>query len=150
MTQELVINDTETIKVVEPDYSKAISYYESLSDYKKKELEEIVYREYIKECGQETKFQQIAFKAGKNTLIYKYILKTLDSEPEEKKDILTDIDAFNSYINENIALYKTVLELSEVRIKEIKREILKELSPKFVKKIITLDEIDKVLAEKIK
>ncbi|MGL5088277.1 MAG: hypothetical protein ACRC6Z_02265, partial [Cetobacterium sp.] len=37
-------------------------------------LEEEVYRDYIKQCGQETKIQKIAFKAAKKNLIFKYIL----------------------------------------------------------------------------
>lgn len=162
--KELIINELEIIEN-QKDYSQEIEYYKLLTEQEKKELEEKVYSEYMKECGQETKVQKIAFNAAKNNLIYKYIFRNklsnysiieneISIEEELGDDILTDINAFNNYINENINIYKIVLNLSEDRILEIKREILTELSSKFVLKQINIDDItqaiNKVITDKMK
>lgn len=162
--KELIINEFEIIEN-QKDYSQEIEYYKLLTEQEKKELEEKVYSEYMKECGQETKVQKIAFNAAKNNLIYKYIFRNklsnysiieneISIEEELGDDISTDINAFNNYINENINIYKIVLNLSEDRILEIKREILTELSSKFVLKQINIDDItqaiNKVITDKMK
>ncbi len=147
------------------NYDKELEYLNSLSDIEREKLEEKVYRAYIDECGQETKIQQLAFKAAKNRLIGEYILKNnllenfelkenKETESVSKEDkeesILNNINLFNQYINENIDVYKVVLSMSEEKIVELKKEILLELTPKFVLKNLTMEDINKTIAEKIR
>ena len=47
-------------------------------------------------------------------------------------------------------MYKIILNLSEEKILEIKREILKELGTKYILKELTIDEINKTIADKLK
>ena len=149
----------ETAKVNE----KAIKFYEKLSDDEKKHIEEKTYTEYIKECGQETKIQQMAFKAAKNSLVYKYIEKynlyknneteeILEQEVKIKMDdnLVLELELFNDIINKSIEMYKMILSLTDKKIIEIKREILKELGTKFILKKLTIDEINETIAEKLK
>ncbi|WP_426711383.1 hypothetical protein [Cetobacterium sp. SF1] len=157
-----IILQNEELKEITINYDEEKNIYFEMSENEKKEVEKKVYINYIKECGgQETKFQKFAFEAAKENLIYKYIFlnkkefisKNISEEPVENKktlNILNDIISFNDYINENIELYKVVFNFTESEILKIKREILKELSGKFVLKELTLEEINKTISEKIK
>lgn len=140
-----------------------INFYNNLSEEEKKELENKTYTDYIKECGYEGKIQKIAFTAAKNNLIYKYITKNklFKIQKEEKVDVITEkcenknnlileLNLFNDIINKSIEMYKIILNLSEEKILEIKREILKELGTKYILKELTIDEINKTIADKLK
>lgn len=140
-----------------------IDFYNNLSEEEKKELENKTYTDYIKECGYEGKIQKIAFTAAKNNLIYKYIAKhkLFKIQKEEKVDVITEkcenkntlileLNLFNDIINKSIEMYKIILNLSEEKILEIKREILKELGTKYILKELTIDEINKTIADKLK
>lgn len=140
-----------------------IDFYNNLSEEEKKELENKTYTDYIKECGYEGKIQKIAFTAAKNNLIYKYITKNklFKIQKEEKVDVITEkcenknnlileLNLFNDIINKSIEMYKIILNLSEEKILEIKREILKELGTKYILKELTIDEINKTIADKLK
>lgn len=140
-----------------------INFYNSLSEEEKKELENKTYIDYIKECGHEGKIQKIAFNAAKNNLIYKYIEKNklfkiqkeekvdiVIEKQENKNNLILELDLFNDIINKSIEMYKIILNLSEKEILEIKREILKELGTKFILKELTIDEINKTIADKLK
>ncbi|MGL5208364.1 hypothetical protein [Cetobacterium sp.] len=140
-----------------------INFYNNLSEEEKKELENKTYTDYIKECGCEGKIQKIAFTAAKNNLIYKYITKNklFKIQKEEKVDVITEkcenknnlileLNLFNDIINKSIEMYKIILNLSEEKILEIKREILKELGTKYILKELTIDEINKTIADKLK
>lgn len=140
-----------------------IDFYNNLSEEEKKELENKTYTDYIKECGYEGKIQKIAFTAAKNNLIYKYITKNklFKIQKEEKVDVITEkcenknnlileLNLFNDIINKSIEMYKIILNLNEEKILEIKREILKELGTKYILKELTIDEINKTIADKLK
>lgn len=140
-----------------------INFYNSLSEEEKKELENKTYIDYIKECGHEGKIQKIAFNAAKNNLIYKYIEKNklfkiqkeekveiIVEKQESKNNLILELDLFNDIIKKSIEMYKIILNLSEKEILEIKREILKELGTKFILKELTIDEINKTIADKLK
>ncbi|MGL5052280.1 MAG: hypothetical protein ACRC5W_01600 [Cetobacterium sp.] len=153
----------ESIK--EKDYSEIARFYSELSDSKKLEIEEKTYVEYIKECGQAGKIQKIAFKKAKNTLIYKYIEKNKlfqlsDSNKLEilnekniviknEKDILNNIKDFHNYIESSIDIYKVGFCLTEEKIFKIKKLIYLELTRKFILKKLTIDEVDKIITEKL-
>lgn len=162
-----VLNDSqEFVKQDESqkNYEKELEYFSSLSSEEKEELQEKVYRAYIEECGQETKIQKLAFNAAKNRLIAEYILKNnllksekpksiIEEVPKEKDvdlSLIDDINYYNNYISNNIELYKVVFNLSEERIKEIKKEILLELGTKIISKTITLEEINAAIAKNLK
>lgn len=167
MPKKDVLNDSQGfVKQDESqkNYEKELEYFLSLSSEEKEELQEKVYKAYIKECGQETKIQKLAFNAAKNRLIAEYILKNnlLKSEksklvikeiPKENEidlKIIEDINYYNNYISNNIELYKVVFNLSEERIRDIKKEILLELGTKIISKTITLDEINAAIAKNLK
>ncbi len=148
----------ETSNKNEPlnNYDKELDYFNSLSIEEKEILEEKVYKNYINECGQESKIQKLAFKAAKNNLILEYISKHKliknTSFVEEKKIDLTIIDDINRYsdhITNNLELYKTVFNLSEDKIKEIKKSVLLELGAKIISKNVTLEEINESISKNL-
>ncbi|MCX3068366.1 hypothetical protein OQE61_12755 [Cetobacterium somerae] len=157
---EEFLNKDETPK----NYERELEYFSALSSEEKEKLQEKVYRAYIEECGQETKIQKLAFNAAKKRLIAEYILKNnlLKSEkpksvveeiPKENEidlSLIDDINYYNNYISSNIELYRVVFNLSEERIKEIKKEILLELGTKIISKTITLEEINASIAKNLK
>ncbi|MGL5621211.1 hypothetical protein [Cetobacterium sp.] len=140
-----------------------VKFYNDSPDNIKKDIEEKTYREYIKECGQETKIQQMAFSVAKNSLIYKYIeknnlhkVKKVEIQDiQEKKvqnndNLVLELEVFNDIINKSIDMYKMILNLTDEKIIEIKRETLKELGTRFILKKLTIDEINETIAEKLK
>lgn len=157
---EEFLNKDETPK----NYERELEYFSALSSEEKEKLQEKVYRAYIEECGQETKIQKLAFNAAKKRLIAEYILKNnlLKSEkpksvveeiPKENEidlSLIDDINYYNNYISSNIELYRVVFNLSEERIKEIKKEILLKLGTKIISKTITLEEINASIAKNLK
>lgn len=157
---EEVSNKDETPK----NYERELEYFSMLSSEEKEELQEKVYRAYIEECGQETKIQKLAFNAAKNRLIAEYILKNnllksenpkavVEETPKEKEidlSLIDDINYYNNYISTNIELYRVVFNLSEERIRNIKKGILLELGSKIIAKTITLEEINQSIAKNLK
>lgn len=151
-------------------YEKVEAYFNSLSNEEKKDIESKAYVEYIKKCGQESKIQKLAFERGKNKIICEYIdthslhsavkFDTIEeaeivnsgSNTEESKadSILTDIVKFNQYIDESIKIYEIGLSLSKEKVFEIKKNILLELTGKFILKDLSLDEINKSIAKNLK
>ena len=160
-----IVQKEEVNKIDEIDES-IVKFYNDSPDNIKKDIEEKTYREYIKECGQETKIQQMAFSVAKNSLIYKYIeknnlhkVKKVEiqdiQEVQEKKvqnndNLVLELEVFNDIINKSIDMYKMILNLTDEKIIEIKRETLKELGTRFILKKLTIDEINETIAEKLK
>lgn len=158
--QEEKVEIMDKDKIIQ-NYEKELNYYNSLSEDEKNSLDEKVYRAYILECGKETKIQKLAFRAAKRKLVSEYISKNqlmknditieiVDKKFEKELSLITDINIFNDYINKSINLYKVVFALSEEKIIELKREILLKLSGKFILHKLTTEEIDKIIAEKLK
>lgn len=146
------------------NYVKELEYFNSLSNEEKEKLEEKVYRAYIDQCGQETKIQKLAFNAAKNRLIAEFISKNNILKSEKPKSVvketlkekeidlslIDDINYYNNYISSNIELYRVVFNLSEERIRDIKKEILLELGSKIISKTITLEEINQSIVKNLK
>lgn len=157
---EEFLNKDETPK----NYERELDYFLSLSSEEKEKLQEKVYKAYIDQCGQETKIQKLAFNAAKNRLIVEYILKNNFLKSENSKSVIKeitkeneidlkiteDINYYNNYISNNIELYKVVFNLSEERIRDIKKEVLLELGTKIISKNITLEEINQSIAKNLK
>lgn len=158
--------EKENIEIVDKDkpmqnYERELNYYNSLSEDDRNNLDDKVYRAYILECGEETKIQKLAFGAAKRKLIGEYILKNqlikdenlivnVDQKLEEEQSVLTDISLFNEYISKSIDIYKVVFDLSDEKIIELKREILLKLNRKFILNNLTIEDIDKTIAEKLR
>ncbi|MHA5068344.1 hypothetical protein [Cetobacterium somerae] len=156
---EEFLNKDETPK----NYERELEYFSALSSGEKEKLQEKVYRAYIEECGQETKIQKLAFNAAKNRLIAEYILKnnllksekpkSVVEEIQKEKDVdlslIDDINYYTDYISKNIELYRSILNLSEEKIKKIKIETLAELGTKIITKTITLEEINASIVKKL-
>lgn len=138
------------------NYVKELEYFNSLSTEEKEKLEEKVYRAYIDQCGQETKIQKLTFNAAKNRLIAEFISKNnlvkneVSKEREIDLSVIDDINYYTDYISKNVELYRNIFNLSEERIREIKKETLLELGTKIISKNITLEEINEVIVKKLK
>ena len=52
---------------------ESLKKFNELSEEEKLEVEKEAYQYYIKKCGQDTKIQKIAFKAGKATIVCDYL-----------------------------------------------------------------------------
>ncbi|MGL5779957.1 hypothetical protein, partial [Cetobacterium sp.] len=65
-------------------------------------------------------------------------------------NLVLELEIFNDIINKSIEMYKMILDLTDEKILEIKREILKELGTKFILKKLTIDEINETIADKLK
>lgn len=161
---ETVLNDNRD-KLQENKQNYVMESFSKLSSEEQENIEKKVYKNYIKKCGQESKIQKIAFKAGKNLLITEYLVETNYFNKEitsfkekanneliliENSNIIKDVEEFNQYVNKNIDLYKIILALDEEKIITLKKEILKFLGPIFIKKDLTTSKIDKFLVEKFK
>ena len=160
------ILEKENIEMVDKNksvqnYERELNYYNSLSEDDKNNLDEKVYKAYILECGEETKIQKLAFGAAKRKLICEYILKNrliknestiekIEKKLEKEQSILTNVILFNEYISKSIDIYKVVLDLSDEKIIELKREILLKLNRKFILNNLTIEDIDKTIAEKLR
>ncbi|MGL6099553.1 MAG: hypothetical protein ACRC0G_07995, partial [Fusobacteriaceae bacterium] len=144
------------------DYSKVEKFYNSISPKEQEEIEKKAYINYIKECGQETKIQQLTFKAGKKQIIYGYIdsfskeylnksddIEEVEVVEDKKNEVLTDIIKFNQYIDKNIEVYRIGLKLSEVEVLKIKKNILMELTLKFMTGEISLNNINDSIIENL-
>lgn len=144
-------------------------YFNKLSEREQLELEEEVYKDYINQCGQETKVQKIAFKAARKNLIFKYILNnnliqlsgcpTTESQKIEEShfseknevevDVLNNIKAFYEYINGSIEMYKLGFDLTSEEASKIKKEIFLELTSKFMLRKLTMEELDETIKRKL-
>lgn len=144
-------------------------YFNKLSEREQLELEEEVYKDYINQCGQETKVQKIAFKAARKNLIFKYILNnnliqlsgcpTTESQKIEEShfseknevevDVLNNIKAFNEYINGSIEMYKLGFDLTSEEASKIKKDIFLELTSKFMLRKLTMEELDETIKRKL-
>ncbi|MGL4651899.1 hypothetical protein [Cetobacterium sp.] len=145
------------------------NYFDKLSQEEQLDLEKKVYEDYIRQCGQETKIQKIAFKAAKKNLIFKYILNnnlaqssgnpTTESQEVEdirifevddnEFDVLNNIKAFNDYINGSIEMYKLGFDLTLKEASKIKKEIFLELTSKFMLKKLTMKELNETIKRKL-
>ncbi|MEG0237804.1 MAG: hypothetical protein RR523_15865 [Cetobacterium sp.] len=167
---DIIIEDKKNLKVETKeeettkteDLKEAEKYYKNLSVEEQKIIEEKVYLEYIKKCGQETKVQKIAFKGAKNNLIYTWINenilinKTIEIEKEMplktkiENKLLTDRNAFNDYIDGSIEMYRMGFNLSDQEVSQIKKEIFLELTSEFMLKKLTIEKLNETITRKLR
>lgn len=117
---------------------KSLEKFNELSEEEKLEIEKNAYEYYVKKCGQDTKIQKIAFKAGKTTIICDYLEekryfdKKIEVDIEEiiplnedkKKLNLTEV--YKS-INEKITFYSGLLNMNSDQEILLRLEVGKEI-----------------------
>ena len=117
---------------------KSLEKFNELSEEEKLEIEKNAYEYYVKKCGQDTKIQKIAFKAGKTTIICDYLEekryfdKKIEVDIEEiiplnkdkKKLNLTEV--YKS-INEKITFYSGLLNMNSDQEMLLRLEVGKEI-----------------------
>lgn len=115
----------------------------------------------------DSNFQNIDFNLiKKNNFSDRTFINRLDDEKTIKTDenfitlleSIKNIDLLNpiyllernnNYISNNIELYRVAFNLSESRVREIKKEVLSELGTKIIAKNITLEEINQSISKKL-
>lgn len=75
--------------------------------------------------------------------------KPLEKSEDVEKTPLNDIQKLNEFINTAIEVYKVVLNLSDEKILEIKREVVNELIEKFLNNSLTLEDIKSIIYKKV-
>ena len=142
LNEEFIETNEEKSLKIESDI---LDKFNLLNDREKSEVEEAAYKYYIKKCGQDTKIQKIAFKAGKSKIICdyledtKYFINKMEIVEEEiiplkeekniqlkneKKLILEEV--YKS-INEKITFYSGLLNLNLDQEISLKLEVGKEI-----------------------
>lgn len=87
--------EVEVVKVVETtgegkkkeveEENEAYRNFLKMSEEAQQEVEKIVYKEYVKECGQDTKIQKLAFRASKRKLIIDFLETRYNFRKETNK-----------------------------------------------------------------
>ncbi|MGL5279578.1 MAG: hypothetical protein ACRC8M_10990 [Cetobacterium sp.] len=117
---------------------KSLEKFNKLSEEEKLKIEKNAYEYYIKKCGQDTKIQKIAFKAGKTTIICdyleekRYFEKKIEVSIEEiipfneDKKRLNLTEVYKS-INEKITFYSGLLNMDSDQEMLLRLEVGKEI-----------------------
>ena len=161
--------EEKNIEDIPENYEKEMEYFESLSEEKKIEIEEKVYKAYIKECGQESKIQKLAFKGARRKLIAEYIknnhLLKNDSiveileEKKPKEDlksmntenslILIEKEKLRNYIDEYVDIYIDLVEEKKLNSEEIKKKIVLDCMRDYLNKTLTLEKLESIIKKNL-
>lgn len=136
--------------------------FEKLPENIQNGIETYAYRDYIKECGMETKIQQMAFKYSRE----KYICEFLEKHPEILKDeveeeeikeipqknenVITDVKDIKEKIMTVIELGDMMYSYSEEEKKILMGNILRKVMGFVVKNQLTEETLGTVLEKYIK
>lgn len=164
-TITIELEDNKLIDVKNENKDLIFSEFEKLPKEVQDGIEGYVYREYIKLCGMETKVQQIAFLGSRKKLICDYLEKypallgNIQKENEIKvKDVInqnenliviTDKDKLKKYINEYIDLYEDLLDEKTESLENAKKRIILDCMPAFLNKMLTLENLEKIIRENL-
>ncbi|MEG0237369.1 replication initiation protein [Cetobacterium sp.] len=141
------IKELETVESIgESKEEKNETYIKfcKMSDNEQLEIEKIVYKDYVKKCGQDTKIQRLAFKAGKRKLITDYLesKKIIHNEVEKcqketiKEKLKDEVVEIKKKKEITQSKYNTLLELRLSMVRSISNEIdVEEEKRKFDLKI---------------
>lgn len=158
-------NKIEEAEVIEEEISaidleKINNYLDNLTENKIVELEEIVYKDYIKKCGSETKIQKLAFKNGKKRIIEKYVFENIDFNKIEKEQVeepknetsaaVITAQELKDYIVNSLNTYRTFFDFTEGEFKELHTNVFFKITPHFVTNTITLEMANKILEDELK
>lgn len=117
---------------------ESLKKFNELSEEEKLEVEKEAYQYYIKKCGQDTKIQKIAFKAGKATIVCDYLEeknyfdKKYEIDTQEMNSLGTDKKKLNlaeiyKSINEKITFYSGLLNMNLEQETALRLEVGKEI-----------------------
>ncbi len=117
---------------------ESLKKFNELSEEEKLEVEKEAYQYYIKKCGQDTKIQKIAFKAGKATIVCDYLEeknyfdKKYEIDTQEMNSLGTDKKKLNlaeiyKSINEKITFYSGLLNMNPEQETALRLEVGKEI-----------------------
>lgn len=117
---------------------ESLKKFNELSEEEKLEVEKEAYQYYIKKCGQDTKIQKIAFKAGKATIVCDYLEeknyfdKKYEIDTQEINSLGTDKKKLNlaeiyKSINEKITFYSGLLNMNPEQETALRLEVGKEI-----------------------
>lgn len=161
--QEIEEYTTQSI----PKYNESLFIeFEKLPQEIQKGIEGYVYSEYIKECGMNTKVQQIAFAGSRK----KYICEFLEKYPEilnkklpenkieenstenlvKPENKIENISKIKEIITESIELADMINFYSEDNKKELLSKILKEVIPLRNLEELTLEKLNQIINNYIK
>ncbi|MGL5277734.1 MAG: replication initiator protein A [Cetobacterium sp.] len=149
---EIVVNEFE---ISEVDIQKIKEYFNSISEDEKAELEKIVYKDYIKKCGSESKIQKLAFTRGKSKIIEKYIFENIDFKKvnvrEIEKKAVEEMDAFKlkEYILNSLNAYKTFFDFTEDEFKRLYTNIFIKVTKYLISNTLTLEMTNKILEDEL-
>ncbi|WP_297598383.1 hypothetical protein [uncultured Cetobacterium sp.] len=125
---EVLEEDTREVEITEYDI-EIKNFIDSLDLKNKQNLEDQVYKDYIKMCGSEGKIQKMAFSAAKDKLIKDYVSKNFENITAEvaknKKDSL-EIEI----IPKESSNIKKIINTIEVDINETQ-----DIKPLYIEKI---------------
>lgn len=143
-------------------YSKDTLYeqYEALKTEKRDEIEKIVYKNYIKECGIETKIQRLAFMNSKKIYICKYLEDNMDSlnldndndskiNKSSNLNISYEIEDIKKIVLDAIELFDMVFPHSEDEKKNILKNILKGILPLVISRELTSEKLNKIIKKNV-
>ncbi|MGL5413954.1 hypothetical protein [Cetobacterium sp.] len=152
----LKINNSNSKKPSVNNISKEINkenklyfQFEKRSKSFQKKIEDLVYREYIKLCGMETKIQQLAFIGSRKRLINDYLDQNPDvlnkeNYKQEGEDVIIEYTELRSYIDEFINLYKNSIKI-EFAIEDVRKKIILDSMPYFLNKTLTKEELEEII-----
>lgn len=135
---EVLEEDTREVEITEYDI-EIKNFIDSLDLKNKQNLEDQVYKDYIKMCGSEGKIQKMAFSAAKDKLIKDYVSKNFENItaevaknkkdsleieiiPKESSNIKKTINTIEVDINETQDIKPLYIEKIEVK-KQITAEM---------------------------
>ena len=148
---EVLEETNEVKKKTDNERIDILLQFEELPNEKKIEIEELVYREYIKKAGIESKYVKMAFDNGKESLIVDYILENnIFLEKEVKKIEISGDKLSKSEIGqliqkngEQISLIYGLDELKELQLKMKVAESL--LGEEIITELLILKKFQEVL-----
>ncbi|MGL5056258.1 MAG: hypothetical protein ACRC6A_02665, partial [Fusobacteriaceae bacterium] len=157
------LEEENPVKII-PGYDLAyFEAFEELSESEQNRIENIVYKNYIAECGMNTKIQKIAFSASRKKYISEFLEKneTLQNksaqtaktvfqnvepiEPIVSTQLIDDIPEIKKIILDSLELADIVYSYSEDAKKELLRNILKEVVSLRNKKVLTIEKLNEII-----
>ncbi|MCJ8341725.1 MAG: replication initiator protein A [Cetobacterium sp.] len=158
--KEKKLNLDFSLKQEENISFKHYELFIKLSSEDQNSIENLVYKDYIQQCGGfETSIQKKAFNFGKTSLIDKFLeknpeflIKKEPVKPEQidEKNRTTNLTLLKEYVYEYIDTYAFMLEIPQDTLKGLKIDIMLKLTKSFMNKTLTIESIDEILNSSLK
>ncbi|MGX6592808.1 hypothetical protein [Cetobacterium ceti] len=156
------ILDENTNKDVSQWNRSLYTAFEKLPENIQNGIETYAYRDYIKECGMESKIQQMAFKYSREKYICEFLEKhpeilkdeveeeEIKEIPQKNKNVITDVKDIKEKIMTVIELGDMIYSYSEEERKILLGNILKEVMGFIMKNQLTEETLGAVIEKYIK